>query len=79
MSVSKPDYIIGAYDKETQDRTPNIGAGWKQPDGRIQIKLSPCVKIEYDPDMMITLFPYKETKSLKVGAQQKHDDISDFF
>lgn len=74
MSANQPDYILGAYDKETQDRTPNIGAAWKQEDGRIFLKLSPCVKIEYDPDMMITLFPQTSKNAKKPKKQQEYDE-----
>lgn len=52
----QPDYRLKALRKSTNGRT-EIGAGWENPDGSIQIKISPCVTLTDDPDITIRLFP----------------------
>jgi hypothetical protein len=54
-----PDYRLSALNKST-DETRNIGAGWKQPNGRISIKLDAFTVLQSSPDLIITLFPANE-------------------
>lgn len=51
-----PDYNVKALNKRTGDRTGKIGAGWKNEDGSISVKLDMFVTIAYDPDLLVTLF-----------------------
>lgn len=75
-----PDYKLAALDKDSNDRNYHVGVAWKQPNGSISIKLNPCTKLEYDPGMVITLFPNdrgedKPGKSKRVAEDSYDDDI----
>ncbi len=62
MAGQKPDYDLSAYNRATKARG-KIGAGWKNADGSITVKLNPCVVIDSDSiamgDIAVTLWPAK--------------------
>ena len=58
----RPDYRLKSLDKETDEKNMNLGAGWKNKDNSITIRLSPCVVVSHDPDTILTLFPINEFK-----------------
>lgn len=79
MAGRQPDYKLTALDKDSNDRNYYVGVAWKQQNGSISIKLNPCTKIEYDPGMVITLWPAdanpaKASKSSKIGESSDYDD-----
>jgi hypothetical protein len=78
MAGRQPDYNLSAMDKDSGDRNYQVGVAWKNPDGSINIKMNPCTKLEYDPGMMITLFP-KDAPAKSVGKskQSRNDDYDD--
>lgn len=51
-----PDYNLSALDKVTSQRA-QIGAGWKNEDGSISIRLNLCTFIHHNPNLVLTLFP----------------------
>jgi len=52
----KPDYRLKAMNKAT-DAKAEVGAAWSNPDGSISVVLNPFVKLEADPDLVLTMFP----------------------
>jgi hypothetical protein len=55
----KPDYILKAMNKETDEKTGRIGAAWQAPDGSISIALDLCVVLDARDKLVLTLFPQK--------------------
>lgn len=52
----KPDYRVAVMNKLTNEKNGNIGAAWKEDDGRIAIQLEGFLNLE-GPNLLITLFP----------------------
>jgi len=57
--LRKPDYRVGALDKET-DAKSNVGAAWLNEDGTISLILDAFIVIHGGKARLITLFPNKE-------------------
>lgn len=55
----KPDYIIKALNKITEERD-KIGAAWVNKDGSITIVFNPFVSVPVGIGFLITAFPNKE-------------------
>lgn len=80
----KPDYQVGIFNKETQEKG-NVGAAWKsdKDDGRISIKLNVGVVLTQSPNWYITLFPNEGReerfgdKPRGAGAPHTRDEIDD--
>jgi hypothetical protein len=53
----RPDFILKAMNKTTDQRTGKIGAAWINQDGSIALVLDPAVQIHSDPELVIMLFP----------------------
>lgn len=53
----RPDFILKALNKATDQRTGKIGAAWINQDGSIALVLDPAVQIHSDPELVIMLFP----------------------
>jgi len=53
----KPNYKLKAMNKVNGDRCNDVGAAWINPNGSISIVLNPCIKLEYNKDLILTLFP----------------------
>lgn len=51
-----PDYLLSAMNKQT-DYKGSCGAGWRNDDGSISIKLAPWVVLEGKDELVIRLFP----------------------
>lgn len=70
-----PDYKLTALDKDSNDRNYHVGVAWKQQNGSIRIKLNPCTKLEYDPGMVISLWPSDATPSKgKKAVEEAYDE-----
>lgn len=55
----RPDYDLCAMIKGTEVKG-KVGAGWKNDDGSISVKLNPWVKLEWSEGLVLTLFPAGE-------------------
>jgi len=55
----KPDYRLAALNKETSEQN-NIGVAWKNDDGSISIRLNAFIRLESNPDLVLSLFPNDE-------------------
>lgn len=55
----KPDYRLSVKERGGENRG-TVGAAWKNDDGSISIKLTPCVAITSRDDVTIVLFPVEE-------------------
>lgn len=56
-SGRKPDYRVGALNKET-DEKGTVGAAWQNKDGTISVVLNAFVTLPIGgPHLLITLFP----------------------
>ena len=53
-----PQYRLLALNKKTEQRG-KVGAGWRNEDGSISIRVNPWVVIDSNPDVILTLFPVK--------------------
>lgn len=52
----KPDYRLKAMNKAT-DAKAEVGAAWSNTDGSISIVLNPFVRLDYNTDLVLTMFP----------------------
>lgn len=52
----RPDYNLGALDKDTNERG-TIGAAWRNPDGTINIRVNAFVELAGRRGLILTLFP----------------------
>jgi len=52
-----PNFILKAMNKVTDQKSGKIGAAWSNADGTITLVLDMFVKIDYTPDIVLTLFP----------------------
>lgn len=68
----RPDYRLAALNKATEE-TSNVGAAWMHDKGRISIKLNAFVKLESSKDLILTLFPEKESPR-RPAPEQSDDD-----
>lgn len=53
----KPDFILKALNKYTDQRTGKIGAAWNNKDGSISLVLDLGVQIHQEDGIVIMLFP----------------------
>lgn len=54
----KPDFRLKIMDRETGQKSSNIGAGWKNDNGSISIVIDFGCHIPWDnPSLLITLWP----------------------
>ena len=56
MKSRQPDYDLSYLNKSTNEKG-RIGVGWENDNGSISVKLNVLVRLESDPDMVLTLFP----------------------
>ena len=68
-----PDYDLKVLCKST-GQTTYIGAGWKNDDGSICVKLDLCCTMPSDPDLVYTLFPATTTRGEKLDRMPKEDN-----
>lgn len=54
----KPDYIVKALDKQTDDKA-RVGAAWQNPDGTVSVVLNSFTVLKGGKETLITLFPNK--------------------
>lgn len=52
-----PDYKLCVKDMTTEHKA-EVGAGWKNENGSISIRLNLCSVIHHNPNLVLTLFPY---------------------
>lgn len=73
---TKPDYSLGIMDK-TNGRRGNVGVGWANDDGSINISLNPGVCLAYNPDLTLRLFKVAtiQTKGRKQPPQEDLEDL----
>jgi hypothetical protein len=57
MAGRKPDYVLKALNKKTDEKVAHAGAAWVNPDGSITLVLDRFVVLPSDPDWVLTLFP----------------------
>lgn len=60
----KPDYIIKAMDKVTNEKG-TIGAAWANPNGTISIRFQRFVTVPVGAEFVITAFPRDEVNDGK--------------
>lgn len=72
-TAARPDYSLGIMDK-TNGRRGNVGVGWDNDDGSINISLNPGVCLEYNPDLTLRLFPVAtiQTKGKKQEDNEEY-------
>ena len=72
----KPDYNLGAMDKET-DMKGKIGAAWINDDGSIGIKLNPWVVLDgANPNLTLRLFKNEqEPEPVKRSRKKKKSEV----
>lgn len=67
-----PTHTLKALNKITDARTI-CGVGWLNTDGSISLQLNPCINLQPDPNIVLTLFPkeyFKKNKEEKeVGKE----------
>lgn len=68
-----PDYRLVALDKSTE-ATHQVGAAWKQPEGRISIKLDAFTVLSGSPNLIITLFPANDRDRKRVTEEEATGD-----
>lgn len=76
MSGRIPDFTVGVWHRPSKT-SGNVGVAWAQDDGRISIKLNPGALLQFDPEMFVTLFPYKEKPSVHKPPRVKSDNPDD--
>lgn len=74
----KPDFIIKALDKDTQERGP-IGAMWDNGDGSFGIKLNTFMSVPNGRDLAITAWPADDEELPHGGrrGRRAHDDADE--
>lgn len=71
--MSRPDYVISALDKETQEKAV-IGAGWINDDGAIGIKFNPFIdNIPHGERYAVSLFPNDREESWESRRRRDRD------
>jgi len=68
----KPDYNLCVKPKNGPGVNNRVGAAWKDEQGRISIKLNPCVVISHLDDVWIGLFPAEKPQYNK--SYQSYED-----
>ncbi len=53
----RPDYILKAIHHVTHDRSPRLGAAWKNADGTVSIIMDLGCSLAYGPELTVMLFP----------------------
>ena len=56
----KPDYSVGALNRDTDEKNPKVGAAWCNDDGSIDININDFVVIRGSKATYLRLFPYRE-------------------
>lgn len=52
----QPDFTLNALNKATAEKW-KVGAGWKNADGSLSVKLNPFVVLTASTDLVLTMFP----------------------
>ncbi len=65
MVSRTPDYVVAALNKHDNRKNGNVGRAWKNDDGSIAVVLDSFIVIEGGRDMLLTLFPYDESRRRK--------------
>lgn len=68
-----PDYSISLLNKETDQRA-YVGVAWLKEEGRISIKLNLGTVLTSDPNLIITLFPFRSVEEL-LKEHVKDEDL----
>jgi hypothetical protein len=69
----KPDFNLSTLNTETEVRG-RVGAGWKERDGSISIKLNPCVVLNAHDPINLRLFPATEYNKPAASPPPIEDD-----
>ena len=76
-----PDWELRCLNRNNEERG-QVGAAWTNDDGSIRIKLNPCINLQSDPMLILTLFkwnnefnPQKKTPKVKLTQQEFDDNI----
>ena len=74
----RPDYVIKALNKDTDQRAP-IGAGWLKEDGSIYLKFNPFVTIDGGANVVITAFMSDEDGPFErpLGPRGRDPEVDD--
>lgn len=56
-SGRRPDYVLRALNKRTDERVTHLGAAWRNDDGSITLAIDRFVVLPTEPDWLLTLFP----------------------
>ena len=64
-----PDFKLKALDKLTEQKS-EVGAGWRNQDGSISIRLNLCTVLHSSPNLVLTLFPNDSKRNNYVQAAE---------
>lgn len=68
---NKPDFRVGALNRETDEKNSRVGGAWKNPDGTIDLRLDDFITITGSKSLYLRLWPNADqpytTKNLAAG------------
>jgi hypothetical protein len=62
-----PDFILKALNKRTDAKSGKIGCAWANADGSLTVQLDMMVSLQYDADLVLTLFPNDAARPVSAG------------
>lgn len=65
----RPQWRLAALDKETED-TSHVGVAWNKDNGSISIKLNAFVHLIGNKNLVLTLFPSDDERSVTSPKRQ---------
>ena len=71
----KPDYRVGAMNKETDVKAYRVGGAWKNDNGTITVILDAFVIFPGGPDTLLTLFPNDDESMGKAAPSNLDKEI----
>ena len=57
MTSRKPDFILKALNKKTDERSGRLGVAWANKDGSVTLVFDPFARLENTAGWLFTLFP----------------------
>lgn len=72
--AKRPDYRLSAKRKDSEYKG-EVGAGWKNPDGSISIRLNACVVLSAAEGLLLTLFVNDRAEPARSAPESSDTDL----
>jgi len=62
----KPDYSVGALNRDTDEKNSKVGAAWRNDDGSIDVQINDFIVIRGSKTTYLRLFPSQDRSQARL-------------